>query len=126
MQDEIQAVEVVHFVALDASANEGWEVRFDEVGGELDESFTVTLSNPVDGMIDTATAAGIIRNDDAEPSAPSGGGVLADLGCIPFAAIPANTVIGTPGNDSRRSTRSDQSLYTLQERAFMERAYQFS
>jgi hypothetical protein len=35
---------------------------------EPDEGFTVTLSNPVNAVLGTATATGVIQNDDAAPA----------------------------------------------------------
>jgi len=45
----------------------------DDQGAEPDEGFTVTLSNPSAGVIDTATAEAGILNDDAETPPPSSG-----------------------------------------------------
>jgi hypothetical protein len=52
---------------------------------EPDETFTVTLSNPINGTLATATATGTIKNDDAPTASPGHyNGSIAGSGNIDF------------------------------------------
>jgi hypothetical protein len=63
---------------------------------EPDETFTLTLSNPVNGTLGTATATGTIRNDDAATAAPGHyNGQISGSGNIDFdVAADGHTVSG--------------------------------
>lgn len=64
--------------ALNFLAGETSQVITINVAGdtmaESDETFTLTLSNPVGGSLTYATAQGVIRDDDTPPPAVGGGG----------------------------------------------------
>jgi beta-glucanase (GH16 family) len=57
----------VSFAAGQSSATVTVNVAGD-AGAESDEAFTVTLSNPSGATLNTATAQGVIQNDDAAPA----------------------------------------------------------
>ncbi|MGQ9366252.1 Calx-beta domain-containing protein, partial [Azospirillum sp. A39] len=83
----------------------------DDLDLEADEAFTITLSNPSAGVVDTATAAATIVNDDTGPAPGTGGGGDAGGGggtgtgggqTVPLeggmsATVPAGVTLGAGG-----------------------------
>ncbi|WP_376095391.1 Calx-beta domain-containing protein [Roseomonas sp. CCTCC AB2023176] len=104
----------VSFAAGETTATVTVNVAGDTTG-EANEGFTVTLSAPSAGMtIGTATASGVIRNDDALVSTvPTGGAdsLTGTEGPDTIDALAGNdTVLGLGGADSLSGGNGDDSV----------------
>jgi hypothetical protein len=74
-----------------------------DIAKELDEDFTVTLSNPTNGAIVTATATGTIQNDDSTYLGTAGNDTLPGT-------VGNDTISGLDGQDSLSGLAGNDSL----------------